>query len=288
LIFGDFKPPDQPLVFGQLRIIIEPEKLTDTVVRSALTVLKAHVAVPDKSVASVRDAVRRLNLLVGLLSYTNQGAPVRWWSYVTSSPGGGLSFKLGERNPDLLLSLLDLLDPDARRRVAAALYWIREPRGMILEYHRSDQLAVFAGYWNAFECLVDAVESLVPQPRPTRSDNVAAIRARCEKTGNSLGPGDIADLYREVVDPGLRHKAEHALRICLGDKAQHYLAQCFAYTPPVVSRLWWKGRMAHASGEFGNPSPAACQDGHRRHTPWKRISGRRRGRMTVGRARSAR
>jgi hypothetical protein len=37
-----------------------------------------------------------------------------------------------------------------------------------------------------------------------------------------------------------------------------------------------------------NPSPAACLGGHRRHTPWKTKSGRRRGRMTVGRARSAR
>jgi hypothetical protein len=58
-------------------------------------------------------------------------------------------------------------------------------------------------------------------------------------------------------------------------------------TATVVSRLWWKRRMAHASGRLGNPSPAACQGGHRRHTPWKRISGRRCGCMRGGPGRSA-
>ena len=96
LIFGDFDAPDQPLVFGHLGITIEPEKLTNTVVRSALTVLKVRVAVSEKSVAAIRDAARRLNPLVGLLSYANQGAPVRWWSFITSPPGATVGFKLAD------------------------------------------------------------------------------------------------------------------------------------------------------------------------------------------------
>ena len=62
LVFGDFDPPDEDIVFNQLQISIEHEKVENTVVRAARTVLKARVSVPDKSVAAVKDAAKRLNL----------------------------------------------------------------------------------------------------------------------------------------------------------------------------------------------------------------------------------
>jgi hypothetical protein len=54
--------------------------------------------------------------------------------------------------------------PKVRRRILAALYWIRSPRKMLME-ERTDTLHFFAGYWNAFECLVDAVCILRPRPK---------------------------------------------------------------------------------------------------------------------------
>jgi len=182
LIFGDFNPPDQALRFDRLGISIQPENLTNTVVRSALTVLEARVSVSEKSVAAVKDAARRLNLLVGILSWANQGAAARWWSYVTHHTSSAVSFKLGDHNPDALLTLIELLPPEARTRVTAALYWLREPRSMLFELHRAEHLSVYAGYWNAFECLVDAADLLIPRSRMSKAAKTEAIRTRLTRS----------------------------------------------------------------------------------------------------------
>ena len=157
LIFGDFECPDDDLVFDQLGITIERERVEGTIIRSAQTVLKARVAVNEKSVPAVKDAARRLNTLTGALSYTNQGAPIAWWCGIIEGSVTGVNrFKLGERQPDGLLAFLQLLPGDAKRKVTAALFWTRDPKRMMLEHGRADELAVYSGYWNAFECLVSA------------------------------------------------------------------------------------------------------------------------------------
>ena len=137
LVFGDFQPPAKEIVFDRLGITLEPEKLKGTVIKSALTVLRARVKVGEKSVAAVKDTARRLNLLVGILSYTSQGAPIRWWSYITTPTGGSLGFRLGDGNPEFVLEAVDRLPPEIKHKVTAALYWLREPRGMLLEHHRT-------------------------------------------------------------------------------------------------------------------------------------------------------
>ncbi len=253
LVFGDFQPPAKEIVFGRLGITLEPEKLKDTVIKSALTVIRARVKVGEKSVAAVKDAARRLNLLVGILSYTNQGAPIRWWSYITTLTGGSLGFRLGDGNPEFVLEAVDRLPPEIKHKVTAALYWLREPRGMLLEHHRTDDLAIYAGYWNAFECLVDAAEILAPYPRPTRADKKQAIKKRLEKVGGDVGPREIAELYHEVVDPGLRAKAEHAIRKCASAKAEDFIKHCFAYTPADHGLYAIRNRINHGAVDVDDP-----------------------------------
>jgi hypothetical protein len=50
LIYGDFNAPPAELHFPDLGITIEPEKVTNSVIKSALCVLKARVKIPEKSV----------------------------------------------------------------------------------------------------------------------------------------------------------------------------------------------------------------------------------------------
>jgi len=116
LIFGDFDVPDQDLVFHRLGITIKPEKMTETILRSAFAVLPARVKVSEKSIVAVKDAAKRLNLLVGVLSYANNGAPVRWWCHIIHPTGTGPWFKLGERDPDTLLALIEILPLEVRVR----------------------------------------------------------------------------------------------------------------------------------------------------------------------------
>ena len=255
LIFGDFEPPENALVFDRLGITIEPEKLKDTVVNSALSVLQARVAVREKSIAAVKDAARRLNLLIGVLSYRSQGAPIRWWSWLTNPTAAAIGFRLGEGSPDLALSLIELLPQDVQRRVTAALYWLREPRSMLREHHRADDLAVYAGYWNAFECLVDAVSKLAPPSRPTREQKVQTIRDRLEGLP-SVGPEDIAALYRDIVDPGFRAKAEHAVRACAGERAENFISHCFYHDPANQGLYAIRNAINHGTVDVDDPETA--------------------------------
>ena len=122
LVFGDFNPPDKDLAFESLGIIVEPNKVEGTIIKTAMTVLKAKVGVPEKTVAAVKDASRRLNLLVGVLSATNQGAPIRWWSYVTSPSGGGIGYTLGANDPSTTLALIQLLPREPRASMSSPLF----------------------------------------------------------------------------------------------------------------------------------------------------------------------
>ena len=256
LIFGDFDPPDEDIVFDQLRITIEHEKVENTVVRSARTVLKARVAVPDKSVAAVKDAAKRLNLLSGVLSYTNQGAPIRWWSYITHQWGGFVCNKLGYWKPDAMLALVQLLPERARKKTTAALYWMREPRNTLIEHTRGHHLAVYAGYWNAFELLVDAANFVVPLKRQPRDERTQLVRERVREAGDSIGLSDIAAMYREVVDPGLRRKAEHALAVCTGADAPILVKECFDHEPSDYSLYAIRNSINHGTVDVDDPETA--------------------------------
>lgn len=260
IIFGDFDTPDDDLEFGALNIAIECEPLKKTVARSARTVLRARVRVPDKSVAAIKDAMRRLNLLVGLLSFTNQGAPIRWWSYVTHAGGGGIGYKLQAERPLGLLALVELLPDAARRRVSAALYWIREPRGMLFEQPRTDQLAVYAGYWNAFECLVDAANLIVPREKLDRGKKKEQIRARLAQAADEVGPGDIEAIYREVISPGLRPKAEYAVKLCAGDTAADFIRECFDVEPAERQLYRLRNGINHGTLDVDDPETTILLD----------------------------
>ena len=73
LIYGDFNAPPAELHFPDLGITIEPEKVTTSVIKSALCVLKARVKIPEKSVKALADAAARINTLLGVLAVLNWG-----------------------------------------------------------------------------------------------------------------------------------------------------------------------------------------------------------------------
>jgi hypothetical protein len=232
LIYGDFQAPEGVVTVPQLGITVHPEKQTGTVIQSALCVLKANVTVSDKNISSLIDAARRINLFLGthtLVSWGNAGCG--WWSHVTHGTASGASPKLDD---EALLPAIESackLPNRVRRKIEAALYWIREPRNMMMEFHRPDMLRVFAGYWNAFECLVDAVNTLRPRPEQTRSEKQQAINSFVEAKSGKLTSGDIVECYQQIVNPGLVGKATHAFNVCFPEHAALYVDECFKMNP---------------------------------------------------------
>jgi hypothetical protein len=118
-----------------------------------------------------------------------------------------------------------------QRKVISALHWIREPRRMVMEGYRSDVLRVYAGYWNAFECLVEAVCILRPQPRLSKSEKQKTIEEYFAAHGGKLNSATIGECYRKVIDPGFVSKASHALRQCFPERADGYIGECFRAKP---------------------------------------------------------
>lgn len=172
LIFGDFKPPDGELHIPTLEITVYPEKLENTIIRSAMTVLRAKVKIKEKNIDAIVDAVRRVNILLGSFTLVEWGnGACGWWSHVTHGSAGGVLTTLANENLQKAIDGILRLPRNIRHKVDAALYWVREPRNLLMEFHRNDLLRIYSSYWNALECLVDAACILRPQPKPTKAEN---------------------------------------------------------------------------------------------------------------------
>lgn len=254
LIYGDFSPPSAELDFPELGIVIEPEKITNSVVTSALYVLKARVKIPEKSVSALCDAASRINTLLGVLTVLNWGnSGCGWWSYVTHGSAGGMMPKLEPDRVKLVVEAVRKLPAPVARKVLSALYWVREPRQLLMEGYRSDVLQVYAGYWNAFECLVEAVCLLRPQPKLGRSQKQEAIDSFIAKRNGKLDAAAISECYRSFVEPGFVAKASHALKVCFPERAEDYIRECFRMKPEQDRLYNIRNAINHGDVDVDNP-----------------------------------
>lgn len=228
LIFGDFEPLTEKLTIENLGITISPEVLENTVIKNVRTVHRATVKVCDKSIESVIDAVRRINVFLGtfvLVTWCNSYCS--WWSNITHESGGGVRTKLSHEDLYRAIDGVVSMNPDIRQKVDSALYWLREPKNSMFNSYRLDLLRIYAAYWNAFECLVDAVNIAKPKPKITKDKKQELLDKLFEKNNRKVSAKFIQDAYINIVNPGLKQKAEHALNVCFGDFAQHYMDECF-------------------------------------------------------------
>jgi len=229
LIYGDFEPLTEKLTIENLGITISPEVLENTVVKNERTVHKATVKVHEKSIESVVDAVRRINIFIGtfvLVTWCNSYC--NWWSYIThGSSGGGVKTTLSKEGQKRAIDGVILMKPEIRKKVDYALYWLREPKNSMFKWHRLDLIRYYAAYWNAFECLVDAVNIAKPKPKKTKFEKQELIDTLFEDNDKNVSPKFIQDAYINIVNPGFKKKAEQALTTCFGDLAKHYMDECF-------------------------------------------------------------
>ena len=206
--------------------------MKESIARSATCVLKARVSISEKSLAGLVDASARINMLLGVLAAVNWGnACSGWWCHVTHGSMAGLMPSFDQEAIAKAVTAVKNLQPDVRPKVISALHWIREPRQMMMEGYRSDVLRVYAGYWNAFECLVEAVCILRPQPKLTKKEKQDKIDQFVADHGGKLDAASIGECYRSYVDPGFVAKANHALTQCFAERADGYIAECFKIKP---------------------------------------------------------
>jgi hypothetical protein len=230
LVYGDFqKAPDKPVTYKSLRITVHPERQEKTIIRGALLVLKATVEVDEKSVRAVVDAGCRINLLLGVYALHEWGnAGCGWWSWLTHEGGGAVAPKPFDEKLEPLIAAVVGMRADIRKKLESAMFWVRYPRALVLESYRSDILRMFAAYWNAFECLVDAVNLARPKTSLSRIEKQMQIDEFFRQRGGEITAENIQTCFRQIVDPGLRRKAKHAFEVCFGaEAAEKYQAECF-------------------------------------------------------------
>jgi hypothetical protein len=254
LIYGDFEPPAAVLAIPSLGITVFPERQQNTVICGARCVLEATVKVGERTVPALVDAGRRVNVFLGaytLVEWGNAGSG--WWSFVTHDAGGGVVTKLAHDDLPRAVDGILRLRPEVRQKVEAALYWVREPRNLLMESHRTDLLRVYSSYWNAFECLVEAVIAIRPMGKSDKRTKQQLLDEFVKNRGGRLTPDAVQECYQQVVSPGFVGKATHALRVCFGADADHYVRECFRL-PDKKNRLY-KVRNAINHGDIDAEHP---------------------------------
>ena len=255
LVYGDFQPPTAALTYPSLGITVHPEKKTNTIIRGATMVLEAVVKIQDKSIPALVDAARRINLLLGtwtLHEWGNGGCG--WWSWVTHDTVGGTLMKLTHDGIERSTTAILNLPPEARRKVEAALFWVREPRNLVLESYRPDILRVYSSYWNAFECLVEAVCIVRSRPIPSKSEKQAQIDSLLHEYRGQLTAEDIQRCYQNIVNPGFVGKASHALNVCFGKVGERYVHECFRLKPDEARLYNIRNAINHGDIDAENPN----------------------------------
>lgn len=228
LIYGDFKPPAEALHIKELGITIHPERIQGSVVNnSCACVLKATVEVKELSVPCIIDAIRRINIFLGtwtLLTWGN--ASCRWWSWLTHDSGGGIVEPINPKNLTESVSCISNLPIAIKPKVEAALYWVREPKNLIKESARSDLLRVYVSYWNAFECLVEVVNTISPEKKTSKKEKQEKINDYLRNLAGPPTSEDIINCYR-IIDPGFKGKASSALKKCFSIGYETLIEECF-------------------------------------------------------------
>ncbi|MDQ3698268.1 MAG: hypothetical protein M3373_09610 [Gemmatimonadota bacterium] len=151
-----------------------------------------------------------------------------------------------------MVEALGRLPPPVAGKVRSALYWIREPRQLLMERHRSDVLRVYAGYWNAFECLVDAICLHRPQSKLRRVEKQACIDAFVAEQNGKLDAAAISKCYKACVDPGFVAKASAAFKDCFPDRADQYVLECFRMKPKQDRLYNIRNAINHGDIDAGN------------------------------------
>lgn len=232
LIYGDFSAPTEDMEYPALGITVKAGELKGTVISSAMCVVAALVKVKAKTLEAVLDATKRINTLLGiwtLMDWGNRGPG--WWCHLTAGSIAGVGGPMEDKGVGVAIERLEALPEDVKHKVRAALYWIRDPVPQMLEKFKDEGLRIYAGYWNAFECLVEAVCLLRPPTKMKKQDKLDGINRFLAERGGKLDIASLTECYRTFVDPGFVAKASHALRVCFGDRADGYIQECFRMKP---------------------------------------------------------
>jgi hypothetical protein len=179
----------------------------------------------------------------------------------------GTQIKLAQDGIEHSTTAVLNLQPEIRKRVEAAMFWVRTPRNLILQSYRSDILRVYSSYWIAFECLVEAVNKAVPRPTFPRKRNKSKSTICFSSVRVTSPPTIFRSVDKNIVNPGFVGMVKHALTVCFKADGDRYAEECF-HLLPYADRLYdIRNAVNHRGIDAENPTELVRVDA-RIHRLW--------------------
>jgi len=259
VVYGDFAAPSEDIVLPALRITIDHNNKRNIKFTAAMCVLDIWIEVEERSIYAVMDALRRLNIFLGIWVLQGGCRACDWYlslvhGLITAGPSFA-STNIG--NLDLVCRTVLNLPTHVKQKICAALYWVRSPKNLSMDYYlyEKDLLRVYSSYWNAFECLVDAIEMITPNQSLTPSqkqEKIDEFISERYSIHQKLTAEDIQDCYTSIVNPGFREKAINALTVCFVDPTL-YIKECFKMPEKRDNLYQIRNAINHGDIDAENP-----------------------------------
>lgn len=199
----------------------------------------AKVRVSHRDRASLLDGINRVEKFLSAWRMTDWGgAAIKYWCHFFVESSAVESCLDARKLSDIkkALSITEQYTDHQQMLIYQATWWLRQCEIPIYNNPNPAVFAEYLSYWNAFECLTEAVCDRW-KPEKLTTDEKNKVIHDYEAKHQPLTSKDINKLYNEVVNLGLRGLVKHALTICFSVVGAQYYAECFT-KHPKDSRLY--------------------------------------------------
>jgi hypothetical protein len=219
-----------------------------------------QVKVKSRDIAGFLDAIKRIEIFLNscsvALSFSGgsptkgAGASIHYYCRFLSDAGAtGLTIN---DYMDTINSMLDKLynhPPEQHQILLRAMWWMRQARHDFLSGNIAPSIfSLYLSYWNAFECLVDYACKINPLGKLSKSKKKEMVANFFQNISDCPSLEDIEKCYREIINPGLKEKARHALTFVLGhETGESFHSACFTKTPQADSLYQIRNDIDHGN-----------------------------------------
>jgi hypothetical protein len=219
-----------------------------------------QVKVKSRDMAGFLDALERIEIFVNSCSVAlslaggsptkGAGASIHYYCRFLSDAGAtALTIN------DYIYTINSMLDkfynhPTEQHPILLrAMWWMRQARHDFLSGNLTPSIfSLYLSYWNAFECLVNYACEINPLGKLSRSKKEKMVTSFFHNLSASPSLEDIEKCYREIINPGLKERAKHALTSVLGQETgESFYSECFAKNSRADSLYQIRNDIDHGS-----------------------------------------
>ena len=250
-LYGDIEIQEK-VDLPDLGITIAPEKSIPkegSFVFGAPYAYVAKVRVSQKDMAGLFDGINRVEKFLSAWRMTEWGgAATQYWCHFFQRSVGIVSCLDIKKINDIkkALSIVEQYTDRQQTLIYEASWWLRQYETPFYNNQNPSVFNEYLSYWNAFECLTEAVCDIYKPAKRTKKEKDRAIQDY-EAKHKPLKNEDIDKLYNEVVNPGLRGLVKHALTMCFGVVGDQYYAECFTKQPKDLCLYQVRNDIAHGN-----------------------------------------